>query len=308
VDGALDRARRWAPVWRVAAFVLAVAWLLSSTLQSVLPWELPAALLALAELELFLGARRERRAAAPPPPPPEPDADEDDEGPELEDWEVDPTTPEWTDAWELPYDRPVRRPWRRAIGTLLSLGLVAAVLAVAIHADEKATWSHVPQREQAQLQQRFSREAARIAGHAVSIRCDERYAFTGLRSDVAGIAFASERVAFLSPDVCLSLKRVADGSTRNDEDAAFAITVLAHEATPLAGTRPEGVTECLAVQRGVALGPRLGLSRADASRLMRLQLDRDLTDSSLLRLAYRLPAECHDGGSLDLRPADSSFP
>jgi len=50
VDGAVDLARRWAPAWRVAAFVLAVAWLLWPPLQSALPWELPAAVLALAEL------------------------------------------------------------------------------------------------------------------------------------------------------------------------------------------------------------------------------------------------------------------
>ena len=104
MDSAFDRARRLAPAWRVAAFALAVAWLVSSTLQSVLPWELPAALLALAELELFLGARRERREAAVLAPPEREPGELEDEEDELEEWEVNPDAPEWTHAWELPYD------------------------------------------------------------------------------------------------------------------------------------------------------------------------------------------------------------
>src|SRR5439155_12163614 len=209
--------------------------------------------------------------------------------------------------WELPYDRPPRRTRRRLLGTLVSLALVAGILVVAIRADNRATWTHVKQRERAVLARRYGVEASRIAGHRVSIRCDDRYAFTGVQSDIAGLAFPSERVAFLSPDVCLTLKHVIDGNARNDEDAAFAITVLAHEATHLGGVRAEGETECLAVQRGVELGERLGLSHTTASRFMRAQLDRDLADSSLLRLAYRLPTECRNGGRLDLRPSDASL-
>ena len=39
---------------------------------------------------------------------------------------------------------------------------------------------------------------------------------TGAALSIAGLAFPSERVAFLSPDVCLTLKHVIDGNVRND--------------------------------------------------------------------------------------------
>ena len=92
------------------------------------------------------------------------------------------------------------------------------------------------------------------------------------------------------------------------DEAAFAITVLAHEATHLRGIRNEAETECAALQEGVRLGERLGLDSAAARALMRFQRDRDLSDASIARLDYRLPAECRNGGALDLRPDDPSFP
>ena len=53
---------------------------------------------------------------------------------------------------------------------------------------------------------------------------------------------------------------------------------------------------------------RLGLDEATARALMETQLARDLSDASVARLDYRLPAECKNGGSLDLRPNDPQFP
>ena len=41
---------------------------------------------------------------------------------------------------------------------------------------------------------------------------------------------------------------------------------------------------------------------------MRAQRDHDLSDESVQRLDYRLPEGCRNGGSLDLRPNDPSFP
>jgi hypothetical protein len=92
------------------------------------------------------------------------------------------------------------------------------------------------------------------------------------------------------------------------DDAAFAITVLAHEATHLRGVRNEAETECFALQEGVSLGRRLGLDADTAHALMRDQRDRDLSDASIARLDYRLPSECRDGGALDLHPGDPAFP
>ena len=41
---------------------------------------------------------------------------------------------------------------------------------------------------------------------------------------------------------------------------------------------------------------------------MRAQRDLDLSDASIARLDYRLPRQCRNGGTLDLRPRDPEFP
>jgi hypothetical protein len=69
----------------------------------------------------------------------------------------------------------------------------------------------------------------------------------------------------------------------------------------------EGITECYALQSGVELGQRLGVSADTARRMMR----RQLVENSL-RLGssaeYRVPAECRDGGRLDLNAGTARFP
>ncbi len=123
------------------------------------------------------------------------------------------------------------------------------------------------------------------------------------------MAFIPRALAFLDPAVCRTLYRVAFESRIDPrDDSAFAITVLAHEATHLRGVRNEAETECYALQEGVRLGERLGLTPGTARALMRAQRDRDLSDASIARLDYRLPAACRNGGALDLRPDDPSFP
>jgi hypothetical protein len=161
----------------------------------------------------------------------------------------------------------------------------------------------------ARAERLFTAEAARIAGHPVTVYCDDSYSFTGVGSDAAGVAFIPRRLAYLEPTICRSLYRIAfEHEVGARDDAAFAITVLAHEATHLRGIANEAETECYALQEGVQLGERLGLSAATARDLMSAQRNIDLSDASIARLDYRLPAGCRNGGSLDLRPNDPSFP
>jgi hypothetical protein len=83
--------------------------------------------------------------------------------------------------------------------------------------------------------------------------------------------------------------------------------VLAHETWHLRGVADEGTTECYALQTGVEMGERLGLSAETAHRMMRQQLvENDLRSQT--NPAYRLPADCLDGGRLDLSPDSSRFP
>jgi hypothetical protein len=71
--------------------------------------------------------------------------------------------------------------------------------------------------------------------------------------------------------------------------------------------RDEGTTECYALQAGVELGQRLGLSKDTAGQMMRQQL----TENALRGRAspdYLVPPDCRDGGRLDLNPDTARFP
>lgn len=296
---ARDRAQTAA---RVGGLGFVVLWLLSGRLQAVIPFWLPFAILAATEIEFVVRGIRERRLgpAARPASRRLPGADDADLG--------------WVETFDddgepmlVPAAPRVRRRSRVPLLVVLLVGM--ALFAYAYRVDREAGWSSIPAAEQARAEQRYTEEASRIAGRPVAVRCDDSYAFTGVGSDAAGVAFIPRALAYLEPAVCRSLYRVTfEHHIGARDDAAFAITVLAHEATHLRGVRNEAVTECYALQEGVGLGRRLGLDAATARSLMRAQRDRDLSDASIQRLDYRLPLGCRNGGSFDLRPNDSSFP
>jgi hypothetical protein len=83
--------------------------------------------------------------------------------------------------------------------------------------------------------------------------------------------------------------------------------VLAHESWHLRGERNEARTECFALQSGVELGRRFGLSAETAQRLMRQQLVENQLRARG-NIEYLVPSECREGGSLDLDPQRSAFP
>jgi len=95
--------------------------------------------------------------------------------------------------------------------------------------------------------------------------------------------------------------------TRPTRVGPRALAVLAHEAWHLRGERDEGRTECYALQSGVELGRRLGLSEDRSRQLMRQQFTENALRTGA-SVEYRVPAECRDGSPLDLRPADDRFP
>lgn len=277
-------------------------WLFSDRLQAAIPFWLPFAILAATELELVVRGLRERRVGSVPRSASRrlPDADDadlgwvevagEDGGPVLV-----PARPREPRSARLPL----------VFTAIAGLGLFA----YAYRVDRDSGWSSVPTGDKARAEARFTAEAARIAGRAVTVRCDDGYAFTGVGSDAAGVAFIPRALAYLDPDICKTLYRVAfEGGAEPRDAAAFAITVLAHEATHLRGIRNEAETECYALQEGVRLGERLGLEAETARALMRGQRDRDLSDESIARLDYRLSPECRNGGALDLRPDDPRFP
>jgi hypothetical protein len=287
---------------RVGALVFVVLWLLSSHLQGAIPFWLAFAILAVTEVEFLVGGMRERRygAASAPASRRLPGAADADLG-----WIEVPG-----EDGETQFVPAEPRPRRRTHLHFVPVAIVALGLFVwAYLVDRESGWQSLPAATQAQAERRFTAEATRIARRPVTVRCDDGYAYTGVGSDAAGVAFIPRALAYLQPTVCRSLYRIAfEQHIGARDDAAFAITVLAHEATHLRGISNEAETECYALQEGVALARRLGVDAATAQALMRAQRDRDLSDASIARLDYRLPAGCRDGGALDLRPNDSTFP
>lgn len=283
---------------RVCALCFVLAWLFIDALQEWVPFWLPFALLVATEVEFVLRGRREperpvRRRA---PPGPE-DADlgygelfEDEEGVH----------------WVAPPRRPDPRRSRWLVRALVAVAAVALFL-LAARTDRASTWQALSPDERARTVARFASEAAVVAGRPVTLRCDERYDFTGAGSDTLGIAFPNAGIAYLDPGICRTLRDLLRNGKAGEREAE-ALVVLAHEAIHLGGERREGVTECLALQAAVPLGVRFGLSEQEASSLMRRQYEERLAERSAIRAAYALPVTCRDGGALDRSPGDGRFP
>jgi hypothetical protein len=293
---------------RVASLGFVVLWLFSRELQDVVPYQLPFAVLLATETEFLVRSIRERRQPAERPSPEGmlarrlPGGDDADLG--------------WgrlveTDDGVVYVPPPARAPRPTRARALMALGIAAAIalFVLAARADRESTWDSLPAATRARAEALFTREAGRIAGRPVTVRCDAGYDYTGSATDALGVAFPSRGLAFLEPRVCRSLADLAlETRGGRDEDTAQAVLVLAHEAVHLAGELNEGITECRALQEGVRLGVRLGLPEDRSQRLMSAMYRRNLGERSITRLSYRLPEACRDGGTLDLRPQDSRFP
>jgi hypothetical protein len=198
----------------------------------------------------------------------------------------------------------VRRPVR---GLLTGLGLIAALALVFWFVESRTGWNGLEESTRAEAAARYSREASRIAGKPVTIRCDEAGEYVGAVQHADGVAAVGGELAYLTPERCLDLYRLAFKGEVRFNQGARALAVLAHEAWHLRGVSDEGITECYALQSGVELGQRLGLSADTARRMMR----RQLVENSLRigsSAPYRVPAECRDGGRLDLDPDSARFP
>jgi hypothetical protein len=185
---------------------------------------------------------------------------------------------------------------------------VIGALAVALWLVESRTgWDALDAETRAGATTRFSDEASRIAAKQVTIRCDESGRHVGAVQHADGVAVVGGRLAYLAPERCLALYRLAFDGEVSSSQTGRALAVLAHEAWHLRGLRDEGTTECYALQSGVELGRRLGLSERTARQLMRQQLAENVLHSRGSP-DYLVPRECRDGGRLDLDPGSGRFP
>jgi hypothetical protein len=191
---------------------------------------------------------------------------------------------------------------RLAVG----IGLLAALAALVWVAGNRG-WESLDGDKRTAATARFSSEASRIVGRPVDIRCDEEGRFVGAVQHADGVAVIGGRIAYLTPQICHDLYRLAFKDDVGFNRTAHALVVLAHEAWHLRGERDEGRTECFALQSAVGLGQRLGLTEETARRMMRQQLvENQLRARGSIE--YLVPQECRDGGSLDLHPNTNAFP
>jgi hypothetical protein len=219
-----------------------------------------------------------------------------DEARERDDVEEAPAPPAGRERGRSPVLRLVT-----GVSLVAALGLVFWVV------ERNTGWNALDTETRAEAAARFSQEASRMAAKPVTIRCDEAGNYVGAVQHADGVALVGGELAFLTPERCLDLYRLAFKGEVRSSRTARALAVLAHEAWHLRGVSDEGITECYAVQSGVELGERLGLSADTARRLMRQQLTENVLRSRASP-AYRIPSDCRDGGRLDLRPDVAPFP
>jgi len=205
----------------------------------------------------------------------------------------------------VPYVEPTPgRPLRRFAA---GLGLIAALALVFWVVERNTGWNGVDSSTRAEAAARFSDEASRIAAKPVTIRCDESGDYVGAIQHADGVAAVGGDLAYLTPERCFDLYRLAFKGEVRSSATARALAVLAHEAWHLRGVSDEGTTECYALQSGVDLGRRLGLSPNTARRMMQQQLAENALRGRASP-AYRMPPDCRDGGRLDLNPTREPFP
>jgi len=304
----MEVSRSWlsspATVLRVALSVFVVAWILGpDALRSAVPILLVFLIALGLELNFLVSAFRSTGSAPPDRRPQEVDRERYGYDWEREDLDVSPE-----EADELAEVEPTYRgslaPVRRFV---VGLGVIAALGLTIWFVESRTGWDSLGGSTRAEAVARFSDEASRIADKPVTIYCDESRDFVGAVQHADGVAEVGGERAYLTPEICLDLYRLAfDGDVRGSRTGR-AIAVLAHEAWHLRGLANEGATECYALQSGVEAGRRLGLSEGRARQLMRQQL----TENALRNrgsFEYLVPPECRDGGRLDLDPNSSVFP
>ena len=325
----MDRLPRAAPALRIALALFVLAWILG-------PYELRTAvpvwiafLIALGlELQFFIGAVRGRPADRPDRRPQAVDRERYGYGAETDElllvreageelWiPYSGETDEEIDALIARAREPADEPaayvapegvWPPLRQLLTGLAVIGA-LALAIWVVETRTgWDALDADTRAQAAARFSAAASRVAEKRVTIRCDEAGDYVGAVQHADGVAAIGDDLAYLTPERCLDLYRLAfEGEVRSSQTAR-AIAVLAHEAWHLRGVADEATTECYALQSGVEVGRRLGLSEQAARQLMRQQLAENALRARSSP-AYLVPGDCRDGGRLDLDPASTRFP
>jgi len=304
----MEESRSWlsspAAVVRVGLAVFVVAWIFGpESLRSAVPI-LVVFLIALGlEVNFLVGAFRNDTSRRPDRRPQE--VDRERYGYHWEDEDLEDSAEEADELSEV--EPAYRRSFAPVRRFLVGLGVIAALGLTIWLVESRTGWDSLDGSTRAEAVERFSGEASRIAEKPVTVYCDESRDFVGAVQHADGVAEVGGERAYVTPEICLDLYRLAFEDDVKGSRTGRAIAVLAHEAWHLRGVADEGTTECYALQSGVDIGRRLGLSEGRARQLMRQQL----TENALRArgsFEYLVPPDCRDGGRLDLDPASSAFP
>ncbi len=96
-----------------------------------------------------------------------------------------------------------------------------------------------------------------------------------------------------------------DSYWRDYSNYAMALLTVAHEPFHIAGDTNEATVNCHGLQRIALFAQALGDTPDDAEQIARYAQQYVIPAQSP---EYQLPADCHDGGSLDLDPSSSVWP
>jgi hypothetical protein len=229
------------------------------------------------------------------------------------DEELDDLIAEAREGKDLEPDEAAPASWARpSLGLrlrrfLVGFGVILGLAVLVWFVESRTGWNALAGETRAAAVARFSDEASRIAGKPVTIRCDESRDYVGAVQHADGVATVGGDRAYLTPERCHDLYRLAFEGEITSSQTARAVAVLAHEAWHLRGVDDEGTTECYALQSGVELGQRLGLSEGTARQMMRQQLTENRLHGAE-SFEYVVPSECRERGGLDLTPGDGRFP
>ena len=201
-------------------------------------------------------------------------------------------------AAPLPESRRFWPPVRRFLTGLAVIGVLVLTIWIV---ESRTGWDSIDGDRRVEAVARFSDEASTIAEKPVTILCDESRDYVGLVQHADGVAAVGGDRAYLTPERCLDLYRLAFKGEVDSSQTARAVAVLAHEAWHLRGVSDEGTTECYALQSGVEVGQRLGLSEDTARQMMRQQLVENALRSGATS-EYLVPSDCRDGGRLGPHP------
>jgi hypothetical protein len=305
MEEAESRGSRTATYVRVGLVALVVLWILGpSALRSAIPIWLVFLVAVGLEVQFLVGALRSGPGEAPDRRPQQVDLDRygfepDADG--LDESEGSDVVVVLEEAAEQgPFLVPVRR-------FVVGLGLIAALVLAIWLVESRTGWDSLDRETRGEAAARFSQEASVVAGKDVSIYCDESRDYVGAVQHADGVATVGGDRAYLTPERCYDLYRLAFEDEVTWSRTARALSVLAHESWHLRGVADEGTAECYALQSGVEVGRRLGLSEGTAERMMRQQLAENALRGPGTA-EYVVSPDCRDGGRLDLDASRTSFP